>query len=397
VTEQTVTEQTTPEQTPPPYVLIESDSGLAAAARQWAAAPALGLDTEFVRERTFYHRLGLLQVSDGVSSWLVDPLKVRDLGPVVEILRAPGTLKILHSASEDVEVFYRGLGAVPEPLFDTQVAAGLAGVGPFLSYQKLVATLLGIELPKGETRTDWLARPLSEAQLAYAAEDVFYLLPVYERLRAELSRLGRLDWAQEESASLLDLGRFEEDFDSAYLRIKGAGRLNRRQLAALRALAAWRESEARRRDLPRNFVLREGLLLSLATRLPKTSQEVRRLPDFDAAQAGRDEAVWLEILGRALELPDAELPLRVSHMPFSPGVKELSNRLRERAKRRAEELGVPPEILAPRRTLDALIRQAVASREPRLPRDLEGWRREAVGEALLQEVKTARAQGLLGP
>lgn len=392
-----MTEQTAPEQTPPPYILIESDSGLAAAARQWTEAPALGLDTEFVRERTFYHRLGLLQVSDGVSTWLVDPLKVRDLGPVVEVLRAPGTVKILHSASEDVEVFYRGLGAVPEPLFDTQVAAGLAGVGAFLSYQKLVATLLGIELPKGETRTDWLARPLSQAQLAYAAEDVFYLLPVSERLRAELSRLGRLDWAREESASLLDLGRFEEDFDAAYLRIKGAGRLNRRQLAALRALAAWRESEARRRDLPRNFVLREGLLLSLATRLPKTSQEVRRLPDFDAAQAGRDEAVWLEILGRALELPDAELPLRISHMPFSPGVKALSHRLRERAKRRAEELGVPPEILAPRRTLDALIRQAVASREPRLPRDLEGWRREAVGEALLQEVKAARAQGLLGP
>ena len=384
------------EQTLPPYVRIESDSDLAAAARRWAQAPALGLDTEFVRERTFYHRLGLIQVSDGVSAWLVDPLTVRDLGPLVEVLRAPG-VKILHSASEDVEVFYRGLGAVPVPLFDTQVAAGLAGLGPFLSYQKLVAALLGIELPKGETRTDWIARPLSDAQLSYAAEDVFYLLPVYERLRAELSRLGRLDWALEDSAALLDLGRFEEEFDTAYLRIKGAGRLNRRQLAALRVLSAWREGEARRRDLPRNFVLREGLLLALATRQPKTSQEVRKLPDFDAAQAGRDEATWLELLRQAEALPDAALPARVSHMPFSPGVKELSHRLRERAKRRAEELGIPPEILAPRRTLDAVIRQAVSSREPQLPRDLQGWRREAVGEALLQEVKAGRAAGLLGP
>jgi len=384
-----------PEQSHPPYVCIETDSELAAVARAWAQSPALGLDTEFVRERTFYHRLGLVQVSDGTTAWLVDPLKIGDLGPFVEVLRSPGTVKVLHSASEDVEVFYRGLGAMPAPLFDTQVAAGLAGIGPFLSYQKLVATLLGVELPKGETRTDWLARPLSEAQLAYAAEDVVYLLPLYDHLRQELSRLGRLGWVEEDSAALLDPGRFEEDFDASYLRVKGSGRLNRRQLAALQALSAWREREARRRDLPRNFVLREGFLLGLATRLPKTPQEVRRVPEFDANQAGRDEATWLEILHHALELPDAELPPRVSHLPFSPGVKELTNRIRERAKKRAEALGVPPELLAPRRTLDALLRKALTGAADPLPRELDGWRREAVGEDLVQEVQAARAEGLL--
>jgi ribonuclease D len=384
------------EQSLPPYVWIETASDLATIARRWTAAPALGLDTEFVRERTFYHRLGLVQVSDGATAWLVDPVKVRDLGPLVEVLRSPQTVKILHSASEDVEVFYRGLGALPEPLFDTQIAAGLAGVGPFLSYQRLVAALLGIELPKGETRTDWLARPLSDAQLAYAAEDVVYLVPIYHRLCQELSGMGRLDWALEDSAALLDLGRFEEEFDTAYLRIKGAGRLNRRQLGALRALTAWREREARRRDLPRNFVLREGFLLSLATRMPKTSQEMRRLPDFDANQAARDEAAWLDILRLAAELPDAELPARVSHMPFSPGVKELSHRLRERARKRAEALGIPPEILAPRRILDAVLRKAVSAPEPQLPDELQGWRREAVGKDLLREVQEARAEGLVG-
>lgn len=384
-----------PEQSNPPYVCIETDSELAAVARTWAQAPALGLDTEFVRERTFYHRLGLLQVSDGITAWLVDPLKIGDLGPFVEVLRSPRTVKVLHSASEDVEVFYRGLGAMPAPLFDTQVAAGLAGIGPFLSYQKLVATLLGIDLPKGETRTDWLARPLSEAQLAYAAEDVVYLLPIYDRLRQELSALGRLDWALEDSAALLDPGRFEEDFDAAYLRVKGAGRLNRRQLAALRLLSAWREREARRRDLPRNFVLREGFMLNLATRLPKTSQEVRRVPELDANQAGRDEATWLDILRQAAELPDTELPPRVSHTPFSPGVKELANRIRERAKKRADALGIPPEILAPRRTLDALLRKTLTGAADPLPQELAGWRRGAVGEDLVREVQAARAEGLV--
>jgi ribonuclease D len=376
------------------YSLIESDPDLSAASRRWMELPALGLDTEFVRERTFFHRLGLIQVSDGEAVYLVDPLKVKDLSPLAEVLRAPGTVKVLHSASEDVEVFFRGLGTVPDPLFDTQVAAAMAGAGAFLSYQKLVAALFGVELPKGETRTDWLARPLSDAQLTYAAEDVAFLLPLYERLRGDLSAQGRLQWALEDSAALLDTGRFEEDFDAAWLRIKGAGRLNRRQLAALQALAAWREREARQRDLPRNFVLKEALLLSLATRRPATSREVRKLPDFDAGQAARDEAAWLEILHQAESLPEDALPPRVSQAPFSPGLKELSQRLRERARKRAEALGVPPEILAPRRTLDALLRRALDP-EPRLPSDLQGWRREVVGEDLLREVLGARKAGLL--
>ncbi len=376
------------------YSLIESDSHLAAAARRWTELPALGLDTEFVRERTFFHRLGLIQVSDGEAVYLVDPVKVKDLAPLAEILRAPGTVKVLHSASEDVEVFYRGLGVVPEPLFDTQVAAALAGAGAFLSYQKLVAALFGVELPKGETRTDWLARPLSEAQLTYAAEDVAFLLPLYQRLRQDLSAQGRLQWALEDSAALLDTGRFEEDLETAWLRIKGAGRLNRRQLAALQALAAWREREARQRDLPRNFVLKEALLLSLATRRPETSRELRKIPDFDAGQAARDEAAWLEILQQADGIPEEALPPRVSQTPFSPGLKELSQRLRERSRKTAEALGIPPEILAPRRTLDALLRRALDP-EPLLPSDLQGWRHEVVGEDLLREVLAARAAGLL--
>jgi ribonuclease D len=371
---------------PRDFTLIQTDADLAEAARGWAAAPVLGLDTEFVRTNTFYHRLGLIQVSDGRTSWLVDPLAARDLSPLAGVFRSPG-VKVLHSASEDIEVFYRALGVLPEPLFDTQIAGAMAGAGAFLSYQKLVAAYLGVELAKEETRTDWIARPLSAGQLAYAAEDVTFLLPLYERLKGELTALGRLAWSFEDSAALLDTSRFQTDDETAYLRIKGAGRLDRRQLGALQTLASWREKEARGRDLPRNFVLKEKLLLDLATRRPREEKDLRRLPSFDPRQAARDADTWLRLLAEAEEAPESGLPPRISGKPFSAAVRELEDRLRDKVRERAAELNVPPEILAPRRALDALLRLNLGHPEPRLPRELDGWRREAIGETLLREAR----------
>jgi ribonuclease D len=372
------------------FTFLDTDDALAEAAGRWAVAPILGLDTEFVRTNTFYHRLGLIQVSDGRTSWLVDPLAARDLSPLGEVFRSTG-VKVLHSASEDIEVFYRALSVLPAPLFDTQIAGAFTGKGAFLSYQRLVAACLGVELAKEETRTDWMARPLSAGQLAYAAEDVAFLIPLYEHLAGELESLGRLAWVLEDSAALLDTSRFAEEDETAYLRIKGAGRLDRRQLGALRTLAAWREQEARKRDLPRNFVLKEGLLLDLATRRPKVARDLQRLPSFDPRQGARDSATWLQLLERAEERPESELPPRISGKAFSPALREVENRLRERVRERAAELDVPPEILAPRRILDALLRLNVGQPEPRLPRELSGWRREVLGEDLLREARAVAA------
>jgi ribonuclease D len=376
---------------PQTYTLIQNDTALAEASQRWATEPVLGLDTEFVRTNTFYHRLGLIQVADAGGSWLVDPLAAPGLPPLAEVFRSPG-VKVIHSASEDIEVFHRNLGVLPEPLFDTQIAGAFAGAGAFLSYQKLVAAYLGVELAKEETRTDWMARPLSAGQLAYAAEDVAFLLPLYERLTAELEAQGRLAWVFEDSAALLDTARFQEDDEGAYLRIKGAGRLDRRQLGALRLLAAWRDREARRRDLPRNFVLKEPLLLDLASRRPKLARDLQKLPSYDPRQGARDSATWFQLLEQAEALPESELPPRIAGKPFSPAQRELENRLRDRVKERAADLNVPPEVLAPRRTLDALLRLNQGP-EPRLPRELDGWRREVIGEDLLREARAAGAPG----
>jgi ribonuclease D len=371
-------------------VAVETAAALATATDAWQGVEALALDTEFVRERTFYPKLGLIQVSDGRAAYLIDPLAIPDLSPFAAILRAPGTVKVVHSASEDLEVFKRALGAVPEPLFDTQIGAALAGVGGSLGYQKLVATVLGVELGKGETRTDWLARPLSVAQRSYAAEDVAYLLPVYVRLRDELLRLGRLSWVLEDSAALLSgLTRLEEDPDAAYRRIRGAGRLNRRQLGVLQTLAAWRDQEARRRDLPRSFVLKEDLLLSLATRKPAVAEDLARLPAFDARQAARDGATWLALIEQALARPEVELPEPPERLPFTPAVRQLEDRLRQLVAERAAALGIPPEILSSRRNLGGLLKSALTDPEPRLPRELSGWRREVIGEDLLAAVRAA--------
>ena len=369
---------------PSAYTLIDTQASLDEAARRWAAAPALGLDTEFVRTNTFYHRLGLIQVSDARETWLVDPLAARDLAPLAEVFRSPG-VKVLHSASEDMEVFYRALGVLPAPLFDTQVAGALAGAGSSLSYQKLVAAYLGVELAKEETRTDWMARPLSPAQLAYAAEDVAFLIPLYERLTADLESLGRLSWAFEDSSALLDTSRFAEDVDGAWQRVKGAGRLDRRQLATLQLLAAWRDREARRRDMPRSFVLKENLILDLAVRRPKDPRELQKLASYDPRQGARDAAAWLQLIEEAAAIPEPDLPPRLAGKPFSPEARNLEDRLRELVRKRAEALGIPPEILAPRRTLDALLRLTVGKPDPRLPRELEGWRRDVIGEDLLRE------------
>ena len=373
---------------PGAYTLVDSGEVLAELSRRWSEAPVLGLDTEFVRTNTFFHKLGLIQVSDGATSWLIDPLAARYLTPLIGVFASPG-LKVLHSGSEDIEVFYRSLGVLPSPLFDTQIAGALAGAGASQSYQKLVAAYLGVELAKEETRTDWMARPLSAAQLAYAAEDAAFLVPLYQRLARDLGSLGRLSWALEDSAAVLDTSRFEEEADTAYLRIKGAGRLDRRQLAVLRLLAAWREREARHRDLPRSFVLKEDLLLALATRRPKEKRDLERLPSLVPRQAARDGAVWLRLIGEAQSLPEGELPPRIAGKPLSPAVRKLEDRLRALVRKRAAALNVPPEVLAPRRTLDALLRLTVGKNVPRLPRELEGWRREAIGEALLREAMSA--------
>ena len=380
-----------PAELPPPILVVDAGQ-LAAAAARWSACEVAALDTEFVRERTYFQKLGLIQVGDGSEVWLVDPLTVGSLDPVTELLRRPSVLKVLHSASEDLELFHHRLGVEPAPLLDTQIAAGLAGMAPSLGYGKLVQEIFGVELFKGETRTDWLRRPLTEAQVSYAAEDVAYLLPVYRRLRERLEELGRFDWALEDSAALHDPRRYDADPERATQRLRAASRFDRRQLAAARELVVWREREARRRDVPRSFVLKDDLLTQLASRRPQLARDLQRLPAYDARQGGRDGGYWLEILRQVAGRAEDELP----PLPWRPAeapARSAETRLREIVRRRAAELGVEPEVLASRRELDSVLRAAWGDGDQGDGAALNGWRRAALGDELWREALALRPPG----
>jgi ribonuclease D len=358
----------------------------------WRQQGVLALDTEFVRERTYYSRLGLIQISDGATAWLLDPRPTGFAREIGATLAATPATWVVHSASEDLEVLARAAGFVPQPLFDTQVAAALVGLGPALSLQRLLAEVLAIDLPKGETRTDWLARPLSPAQLAYAAEDVIHAVALHDRLAARLAELGRSAWLAEDCATLVASVTAPDEPADAWERVKGAGRLAPRQLLAVRLLATWRDEQARRRDLPRGFVLRDEVLLLLAARLPKDNRELQKLPGLDARQAARDATTWLELVHRAISAPANELPVPEPHLPATSRAAEEA--LREQVRQRATELAIAPETLVPRRILTAILHQVYFRTEPHLPDDLLGWRRAMVGDQLLATaiaaVKAAR-------
>lgn len=377
---------------PEPVDWVDTPEALGEAAGRWRRASALGIDSEFVRERTFYPRLGLLQVSDGDRCALVDPVALQDLGPLQEVLLDPRIVKVAHSPSEDMEVLYHRFGEFPTPLFDTQLAAGLAGFEAAMSYQRLVRELMGVELAKGETRTDWVRRPLSPAQLEYAAQDVELLLPLYGHLRPRLEEVGRLSWLLDETGRLQDPSRFLPPPEEAYLRLGGLGGLDQRQLAAVRALAAWRERQARERDLPRNFVLRESALLTLARRLPQRLAELTDVPELLPKQVDRYGETVLRLVREVRQLPVEELPPARPRGARDERGREVIDRLQEAVRLRAEALGVAPPLLASRRELKQLL---ACPQEALPPPWLAGWRWEQLGSDLAPVLADARAQGVI--
>lgn len=366
--------------------LITSAPELESACARWRGARVLALDTEFERSRTYYPRAALVQVAQGGTSYLIDPIALQDLAPLFEVLAERRITKVLHSASEDMEIFYRTAGALPRGVFDTQVAAALTGHGYALSYRRLVAALLGVDLPKDATRSDWLRRPLSATQISYAALDVAYLGPLHERLSRELQQSGREAWAQEEFERLQDETRFDPDPDAVYLRVRGARQLSRRELGVLQRLCAWREREARHRDVPRGFVVRDPVLIGLARHPPHTRADLLTA-GLHPRETGRSGEMLLDLVRTALATPENALP--------APGPAPLDvrrygkmlQRLKHTVQARAEILGVPAPMLASRDSLEALVRAWHVEGTKALPRELEGWRRAVITGALVAELE----------
>ena len=360
---------------------ILDDASLARHCAAWQALPFVALDTEFMRVDTFYPIAGLLQVSAGEGAYLIDPLRIDDWQPFAALLEAPNVVKVLHSCSEDLEVFLRLTGALPAPLFDTQLAAGYLNIGFSMGYSRLVQTVLGIELPKGETRSDWLQRPLSETQVSYAAEDAQHLAELYQVLLPKLSA-DKLAWILEDGAQLVANLRREIDPDEAYLEAKLAWKLSPQQLAVLRALCAWRERQARARNQPRNRVLREHSLWPLARFQPDNTVALARIEDMHPRTVRQDGETILKLIREAAALPPEQWPEALP-MPLPLEAGALLKQLRAVGQREAERLQMAPELMLRKKSLEALLKSGFPDGPWTLPDNLRGWRRELMGQALL--------------
>jgi ribonuclease D len=360
---------------------VGDDAGLAQCCAIWRTLPFVAVDTEFMRVDTFYPIAGLVQVSEGERAYLIDPLLISDWTPFVDLLTDTNVVKVLHACSEDLEVFHRLTGSLPTPLFDTQLAAGYLNLGFSMGYSRLVQAVLDIELPKGETRSDWLQRPLSETQVSYAAEDVVHLAVIYRQLKEQLSQ-EKYAWVLQDGAELVSNMRREAAPELAYRDAKLAWKLSRQQLAVLRALCCWREEQARLRNQPRNRILREHSLWPLARTQPDNLVSLARIEDMHPKTVRQDGEFILELIKQAAATPAAEWPQALPE-PLPVDASALLKKLRAVGQRESERLNIAPELMLRKKTLEALLKTGYPTGPYQLPDSLKGWRRELMGQTLL--------------
>ncbi|MFH1571947.1 MAG: HRDC domain-containing protein [Gemmatimonadota bacterium] len=363
--------------------MIDGKAALRAVVESARGRDGVGLDTELVWERTFYPHLGVVQLSlSREECHLLDAPALGDLTLLGELLADGDAVKILHDAPQDLTILRRATGAAPRRIFDTQAAAGFAGLSSTISLRDLVRELVGVELHKTETRTDWLQRPLSDTQVQYAEDDVRYLPEIRRQLLDRARERGVEAWLEEEMRRLDDPALYEErDPGEQYRRVKGAGRLDRRQLAVLRELARWREEVARQQDRPRGRVATDGLLLHLAQRQPQRLEElaeVRGLRDRHVARYGEG---LLAAVARGLAMPVDECPPGPPRSRFDPGLEDRVDRALSRLKDCSAARGIDHALVATRAEVVQLMRRGAAAEGSRL---LRGWRAEFVGNDLLE-------------
>lgn len=359
-----------------PIDFIDSPSKLQDFCAGLRGAEWIAVDTEFLREKTYYPKFCLLQIATGSHAACIDPLALDSLDPLTEILFDPAVTKVLHSGRQDLEIFYQLWHRLPAPLFDTQLAAPLIGLAEQISYAGFIAELLGVSLAKSHTRTDWSLRPLSEAQLRYAADDVIYLGAAYQALRGRLEALDRLGWLENDFAALLNPALYDTPPEQAWQRIGGIQQLRPRQLAALQTLAAWREDTARRQDIPRNWVVKDEVLLDLARIAPKSPDDLRRIRGLEERTLKRYGNELCRLVREAQDKTPEPLDAKARPPRKSADQEALLDLLNAVVRLRASQHALNPAVLAGRKDLEQLLDQ------PEESKLLQGWRKAMAGEEL---------------
>lgn len=359
------------------YAFIDQAAALIDACGELRRHDWLALDTEFIREKTFYPKLCLIQVATpDLQLFCIDPLAL-DIDPLLEVFYDPGITKVLHAARQDLEIFHQLRGSLPAPVFDTQLAAPLLGYPEQTGYANLVRERLGVELPKGHSRTDWAQRPLSADQLRYAADDVYHLARLYPALRAALAEQGRLDWLTPDFDLLLDPETYIVHPEAAWQRIREATRLKGASLAILQDLAAWREERAQREDRPRKWILPDDTLATLARLKPKRRVELERARGLNPGLIRQHGDELIERIQAARTREPLPLPAFTRLPPLAPAEEAALDLLQGVLRLIATDNGINPGVLGGRKDLEKLLRG----------RDdcplLQGWRRRLAGDRLL--------------
>ncbi|KQR30569.1 ribonuclease D [Agrobacterium cavarae] len=364
--------------------MIETTAALADACKELAKSEFVTIDTEFLRETTFWPQLCLVQMASPTLEVLVDPMaKGIDLTPLFELMADANVVKVFHAARQDIEIIHHLGGLIPHPIFDTQVAAMVCGFGDSISYDQLVQKTKNVQIDKSSRFTDWSHRPLSEKQLDYALADVTHLRDVYLALKAQLEREGRSSWLKEEMDILEARETYDMHPDDAWLRLKS--RLRKpTELAILKFVAAWREREARSRNVPRSRVLKDDAIFEIAQQQPKDAEALSRLRTIPKGwERSTSGAAIIETVNAALALPKADMPQAPRHSHSPEGSGAAVELLKVLLKLTADKHGVAAKVIANSDDLDKIASEG----EKAEVQALSGWRRELFGEPALKLIR----------
>ncbi|TXH99340.1 MAG: ribonuclease D [Rhizobium sp.] len=360
----------------PKHVFIQTADALQTWLARWGTCPWLAVDTEFVRVDTYYPKLCLVQIGDGETSVCVDAITIKDLKPLFDLLNRKDILKVFHAASQDLEIFVELSGTCPSPIFDTQTAATMLSLGDQMGYAALVEKRCGVVLDKSLTRTDWSRRPLTEAELDYAALDVHYLAEIYPVMREELAAANRLAWLEEDCARAAIASNYLNDPADAWRRLKGLARLSPRAQVIAAALAEWREKESQQRNRPRKWIIEDDAIYRMSERAPESMEQLEALNVLPPKTLARQAETLLKVIAGARALEPRKL---ANDDRLEPEIKARVGKLQDRLRTIATTLQVPASMLAPRADVEALALSG-ADAEANI---LKGWRRDAAGKDLL--------------
>jgi len=365
-----------------PIQYIDTPGQLATLCEQIKKEPWLALDTEFLREKTYYPKFCLLQIATPEWVACIDPIALPQLETLFEAIYNPAIVKVFHSCRQDLEIFFQWTGKLPSPIFDTQVAAPLLGFQDNPGYAMLVSSLLSVNLNKAHTRADWSKRPLTEAELEYAADDVIYLCQIYQIMVQKLTALGRIDWLKNDFAELTNPALYKVDPETAWFKIKGKNKLTGKQLSIIQTLAQWREKIAQAEDRPKSWLLRDELLFDLAKLQPETVQELANVRGINERSVNRYGKELCQLITAAKNRPPVPLHEKDRSAKKSQQEEAILDILTALVRVRAEENALNPTILASRKDLEELL----SNDDVECPL-LHGWRYTMAGKELVGLLK----------